>query len=354
MGHPPLIARRRGKYRLSASGVRCAKMFRLRAVPSLLALVVSSALPVRAQDTSCLHRTLPITVHDPHGLQFRGLTAADFQAKFRGQPVKILSIHPDTRPHRIVILLDTSGSMLGESAGQEWKITSAIAAHIGQSGLRNTSYALLLFSDKVHEQIDFSQGNSAVANRLLDIWSDPSYAKKNVRGTTALLDTILSAVRLLGVSGSSDSIYVISDGGDNRSRSHLQDVRNALVTAGVRLHVTLLGPEIPLYAHLPQESESAEGLLDLVDDSGGLIVGPLGLGNSGYNLAESQRRVLAARLFLMYRGMTANDLVDIELPQSVDKWRKWSLELSPKIKKLYKDLWIAYPHELAPCSALSQ
>jgi hypothetical protein len=90
-------------------------------------------------------------------------------------------------------------------------------------------------------------------------------------------------------------------------------------------------------------------------ESGGLIVGPLGLAPSGsvsYDLTEVERRAIATQLSLMYLGMTDNDLIEIELPQSVDKWRKWSLELSPATQKLYKDLWVAYPQELAPCSAL--
>ncbi len=316
----------------------------------LFALFVVSPLHATAQDASCLHRTLPITVHDSHWLQFHGLTPEDFQAKFRGQPVKILSLHPDTRPHRIVVLLDTSGSMRGEVSGKEWKLASSVAAHFGQANLKSTSLALFLFSDKVLEQIDFAQGNSVIANRLLNIWSDPTYVKKNVRGTTALFDTISSALRSLGGSGYSDSVYVISDGGDNHSRSSFGNVRNALAAAGVRLHVTLLAPES---LSSPQESMGAKDLSDLVMESGGLLVCPLGRTHTGYlsyDLAEDQRRALATQLSLMYLGMTNNDVIEIELPRPVDKLREWTLELFPATKKLYNDLWIAYPQQLAPCN----
>ena len=319
----------------------------------LFALFVVSPLPATAQDASCLRRTLPITVHDSHWLQFHGLTPKDFQAKFRGQPVKILSVHPDTRPHRIVVLLDTSGSMRGEVSGKEWKLASSVAAHFGQANLKSTSLALFLFSDKVLEEIDFAQGNPVIANRLLNIWSDPTYVKKNVRGTTALFDTISSTLRSLGGSGYSDSVYVISDGGDNHSRSSFGNVRNALAAAGVRLHVTLLAPESLIS---PQESMGAKDLTDLVMESGGLLVGPLGKTHTGYvsyDLPEDQRRALATQLSLMYLGMTNNDVIEIELPRPVDKLREWTLELSPATKKVYKDLWIAYPQQLTPCNARS-
>ena len=143
-------------------------------------------------------------------------------------------------------------------------------------------------------------------------------------------------------------MYVISDGGDNVSRSHLQNVRKALASDGVRLHATLLAPETPIV--LPQDAASAKDLTDLATESGGLVLGPLGLERSGYDLPEPWRRALANQLSLMYLGMTDNDLIEIELPQSVDKRRKWSLELSPATKKLDKDLWIAYPQRLFPCN----
>lgn len=322
----------------------------LTSVVRLLALSALLAFASLAQETPCLQRTLPVTVLDSHGFRMQGLTTADFQAKYRGQPVKILSNHHDSRPHRVVILLDTSGSMRGEVAGREWKMASRVAAHIGQSNLKNTSFALVVFSDSVREQIDFSKDNSAVANRLLDIWSDTSYAQKSVRGQTALLDAILSALRLLGDSRYSESVYVISDAGDNVSRSHLENVRKALASGGVRLHVTLLAPETPFSVIPPQYEDNAKDLTDLATESGGLVLGPLGLDRSGYDVPEPQRRAIANQLSLMYLGMTDNDVIEIELPQSADKWRKWSLELSPATKKLYKDLLIVYPQQLSPCN----
>jgi hypothetical protein len=57
---------------------------------------------------------LPINVEDARGLQIQGLTPADFQAKVHGRSIKILSIALDDRPHRVVILLDASGSIASE------------------------------------------------------------------------------------------------------------------------------------------------------------------------------------------------------------------------------------------------
>src|SRR2546429_6178011 len=114
------------------------------------------------------------------------------------------------------------------------EIARAIATHLVDAHLANTSLALLFFSDQVHEQIGFSDGTPTLAKRLLDISANPDYVKKNVLGKTALYDAVLAALHLLDAPGFSDSIYLISDGGDNKSRSNQRDVRRALVSSGVR------------------------------------------------------------------------------------------------------------------------
>src|SRR5260370_1060694 len=75
-----------------------AAMACLASVLCLLALPVSLAFAALPQDTLCLQRTLPVTVHDSKGFRLHGLTSADFQGTYRGQLVKILSIRHDDRP----------------------------------------------------------------------------------------------------------------------------------------------------------------------------------------------------------------------------------------------------------------
>lgn len=47
--------------------------------------------------------------------------------------------------HRIVVLLDSSGAVLGEPAAAEWVAANAIAFHVAQAPLPNTSLALSFF-----------------------------------------------------------------------------------------------------------------------------------------------------------------------------------------------------------------
>jgi hypothetical protein len=69
----------------------------------------------------------------------RGLEPTDFEGKLGGKAVKILSVKPDERPHRIAVLLDTSGEVLGQPDAEEWVAANTIASHISQAPPQNAS-----------------------------------------------------------------------------------------------------------------------------------------------------------------------------------------------------------------------
>jgi len=64
-----------------------------------------------AEDLSCPRRTLPVALRDQQNVPMQNVSVSDLAAKVRGKPIKILSLAPDTRPHRLVLILDASGSM---------------------------------------------------------------------------------------------------------------------------------------------------------------------------------------------------------------------------------------------------
>lgn len=327
-------------------------MYRARLFFTCFAVGFLWAIPSAAQDISCAQRTVSLNIIDAQRRLIRLSDSSYFQGKFAGKPVKIVSIKPDERPHRIVILLDSSGSMLGQTSGRKWQTAMFSAEHIAAANLSNTSLALLIFSDKVKERIDFSQGAKAITKRLSEIGADHSYAKRNVRGTTALRDVVFSALSLLGDPEFVDSIYLITDGGDNRSQTRLRDLRQALVSKGVRLFVALVSSENQNMRMPPEEQTGPSELADLAADTGGFVLGPLGaspFGKVSYDLTKNEARGIATGLDGLHMAMTRNDLLDVEFPPAANKWSSWSLSLSPREKATHKDWLLVYPRELAPC-----
>jgi len=192
-----------------------------------------------AQEAPCQRRSIPVALRDNQNLPFQDISVAELEAKVRGKPVKILSFAPDPRPHRLVLLLDTSGSM-GSTAGESplFALGLALARHFFEVHQQWSHIGLLTFNKNVTEALDFMKGNSAVGEKLQEIASDRNYVKANVKGTTALRDTILEGLQLLDHPSSADALYLLTDGGDNASKHSAADVthRLALTSVGCLLY----------------------------------------------------------------------------------------------------------------------
>lgn len=314
----------------------------------LLAFAFLPASHTFAQSSDCLHRTLLVGVTDRNGAPVEGLTASDFRAEFRGKPVRILSVAKDDRPHRIVILLDASGSMFGVN-GAKWSLAQASAFHLAKSNLANTSLALLVFRTDIIERVDFSQGTTAVSERLKQIGQDVTY-KKNVRGQTALFDTVIEGLKLLGPPTQGDVIYAITDGEDNKSRKSPREVQHVLESAGVRLYALILSHLDRRMPNTPEEEYGKSNLLQLVDETGGMQLEPIA--PFGARLDEDEQHRIAKLLQVSYEQMVHPYLMEIELPGMQEKPSGWRLKLSDEKGHKVKGGRVAYPRELMPCTLM--
>lgn len=321
----------------------------------LIALVPSFVASSRAQDGDCLRRTVLVNAVDKFGAPIVGLTAADFRAELRANPIRIVSVAETVRPGRIVLLLDSSGSMIGET-GEKWNLATSLAAHLAQSVLGKHSLALMIFSNKVDETVDFTMGNEVVARRIDTIRNDPTYAKKHVRGQTALTDAILEALALLGPTSEGDAIFVITDGDNNKSRSNSNRVTHALLSAGVRLLVLMLRTWFDIHRRVSPEGMAPEELEDITLLTGGQFESPeefSSIGNRKSNLTEDERKALSARLAGLYREIKRFYLMEIELARPLDKPRRWKLHSIVENSRGSAATQLSYPHELLPCPKLA-
>ena len=312
-----------------------------RLLPVVLGLGALWGPHAAGQTDPCTRRTLPLTVVDATGRPIANLTASDLQGKFRGQSVKILSVAPDNRPHRIVILLDASGSM-----ATKWREVVAPAYHLTEIRLPNTKLGLLIFGEKINEQIDFSAGQNAVAERLSQIRSDPTYSGKFVQGKTALFDALLAGVRLLSAPTSADVIYLVSDGGENGSRAGFDEVVRQLTLSGVRLFVSGLFGELGYRSRTPEELNGPTNLAEMVKRTGGEMMVPFA---NGFPTKPKEAGQLTEAMNLFYLKMIQNHLLEVELPTIVDKQRGWELKLTSEKKQQWKNARILYPSDLIPC-----
>jgi hypothetical protein len=108
----------------------------------------------------CLHRQVPVNLLDHWGYPQREIETADLRGDFRGKPIQILRVSKDARPRRIVILLDTSGSML-ETENKKWMMALQVAGDAAAFLPPDSEVALGTFAEKIEEPVDFAQGRKA-------------------------------------------------------------------------------------------------------------------------------------------------------------------------------------------------
>ncbi len=328
-------------------------MYRLLLTLAVLSIVFPSATHVSAQEVVCLHRTLPFNVEDANGIQIHGLKPADFQAKSRSGLVKILSILPDERPHRIVMLLDASASM-----APKWKRALVTASALAEAKLPNTELALLIFGDKTYEQISFSEGQRAVAERLRQLCANTKDLGNLLHGKTALYDSLVAGLQLLGTSTSADILYLVSDGADTASHAKFDQVAHRLTSSEARLFVSLVldanwgisATSDSLGAHRtpnPEEIDGPRDLEALVRKTGGETIVPF---NSRPHFRPEKMEQIKAALDDFHQSMIRSYLLEVDLPGLPDKKGTWELKPSNENKERWKNVRVTYPEELEPCA----
>jgi Ca-activated chloride channel family protein len=126
------------------------------------------------------------------------------------------------------IILDSSGSMN--------QITAAARRNGGacmSAGTTEDEYFLIVFSDKLKVNTDFTTDLRALRAQLLSV---------NSKGSTALYDAIYAGLaKLRGGINPRKALVVVSDGYDNHSRYSGKNVREAVRETDVQLY--LIGNE---------------------------------------------------------------------------------------------------------------
>jgi hypothetical protein len=312
-----------------------------------------------AQDNPCLNRTIPVSVTTEEGLPVKGLTATNFRGKFRGRPLKIVSAIYEAGPRRVVILLDTSGSMVSESFN--WKPGLMVAQDLVSSAPPQVSLALLTFEHHTQKHIDFGQGRGAFADALAKLGATDWSKAKGWR-KTALLDAMLQGITLLKPTRTGDALYLITDGDDNASQTDAQQVKQALLSIGARVFSFILPGDYPRQIAMfgrrvrpPEQRLDRAELHDLIRAVGGDFMDFYP--QQHYDPAfprdfQPTKRDGAAILFAS-RGLTPEIgefyRLELKLPETVDRVRDWNLEVVEPNGKSQSSLRLLYPHSLAPC-----
>jgi VWA domain-containing protein len=312
-----------------------------------LFLAACVSLPAQSAD-GCRERTAIVNVLDGHGVPVANLVRDNFKAYQQRKPLNILwSQHRDDPNVRIAVLLDVSGSMEGSGEGgvNKWKIAHAAATEFVSVTPSQAKVSFMTFAAGFGQKLQVLGNRQSIENWL----NSPAVQEgKALKGTTPLYDTILTALADFGPAQRGDTIYVITDGGENASREHMSQLERSLDGSGVRLYAFLLNGPMS-----EQESSTIHDLYELTLRSGGFLfsvtrrhlvgswfVSPYEFGDRVVASIQASTRMLNAQIHGYY-------VLGLQFPDASSKLEAWKLVVVDQNGRRRKDVTAAYPHQLA-------
>ena len=316
----------------------------------LLAILVlpglfSSALAQQAQKTA---ETFPVLVNvaDQHGSLVRDLTKDSFRVRINRTPAVISDARYSAAPRRVVVVLDMSGSMGPDEKTGKWQVALEIVnAFLTQTRL-DTPIAMVVFSGQVDQFFDFRPGRAAAIAQWLN---SPRQTNIKSESGTALYDAIVAGLKLLDPPQLGDTVYAITDGGDNHSHNSQAYAKDALLKSRARLFAFFFDEDRSSI----EGQEATESFLKMVSDSGGIAVSILGRQASSpplyFHYDYGQRSKEKLKILAQELGSQIEGFWILQVSAAVQsKNSKVKLEIVDQKGKARKDLALSYARMLAP------
>ena len=298
-------------------------------VVAMLAAVSYLSGQEASQPNDCSHRSIPLTViknsnptWDWHSLN---LSVA-------GRQIPINSVLVAPQSPRVLVLVDTSGSMAKYSGVRAtWGTGLRAAAFAVDATPLDSSVSLGTFN----EQNRFSQFESRqeAAKEVAGLAQhEPSHH-------TALYDALKDAAARLNPTQFGDVIFLVTDGGDNHSAERQKKAQQELNSRGVRVFVFLVFDKDFKTA---EEREAPELMSELASATGGAVFEEPW---SKEWVASDEGKQVMQRIRTMARWPY---MLQFRLDQPLQKPAKLRITAPDK-----HSVELAYPHEVLPCFALA-
>ena len=268
------------------------------------------------QEKACDSQDIAVSVREKRGNFISGIRASDFHAKVNGKDVQVRSANVFAGPLRVVLAIDTSGSMAGAR-----RDLLPVMDEILSTFPAETQFALVVFSDRVLQTLEFGHSRDEILGSV--------YRTREFKEHTAVRDSLLQATTIFGSRQPGDLVIAVSDGGDNASKTSFAKLRDIFLSRRIRLFTLFLGKQ---YFQTAEERGGASDLQSISSLTGGSI-----------RSIEAPDQIPTLRSLGEELGHFY--VLGIELP-TLDKRTRWEMEVVDSSGHKRKNVELAYPRAL--------
>jgi len=278
-------------------------------------------------NNNCLRRSIPLTVlQNPDNIV---LQPAQLQVRVENANASIVSLEQQSLSPRVILMLDTSGSMRSD-LGPKWTNALLAAGMVLDAVPPDSPVALVTFAEQA--QVSGFARREEIQQKLVSLETTKP-AKR-----TAIYSAVELALKLLGQPQFGDVIFIVTDGGDDYGPDERRTAAEHLVARGVRAFAFVVrDPQgTPLYL---QEQQAAQDFFNFVKQTGGVYINPP-VSNTWVNSEQAREvvRELRRQIENPYR-------LELQLSAAPAKPTKLKISSIAKLK-------LAYPERIEPCAVL--
>lgn len=215
-----------------------------------------AALPpanLRAETSMVL---VPAHVTNATGAPVSDLRKEDFRVFEDGVEQTITDFALEDTPASVGFLFDSSASMRNKM-----RQSSEAAAAFFQTANRDDEFFLVEFNESAKLSVPFTSDAKEVYRRV---------SRVKPIGRTSLLDAVhLALVQMKRAVHTRKAIVIVSDGGDNRSRYTVAEIKSATRESEVQVYSMGIFDPVDQRKRTPEEKNGPRLLGELAEESGG-------------------------------------------------------------------------------------
>jgi hypothetical protein len=291
-----------------------------------LFLLALAAPAVLAQNCTTYVLIEPFNTKTGHGID--GLKAESFQALMGNASLPVVSATQDFN-NRVLVLTESSGSA-------DNKEVSMLVRAIADKARKAPTGRPIAFGAFAEEAVIGKEFLTDPQKRSSAIDEVLAQAARLPGKYVSLFDSLHQAIAVFGPHQPGDTILVLTDGHDNKSKRNLHDMEREFAASGTRLLVVIRPKFAPtgVYADFRQHAREENLSLKILSSRTG----------GAYTGFKNDR-------FLEFAW--AGYLLGIQAPAALDKPKDWKLQVKNSTGKADKNVVLYSPWQLTPCGPVT-